>query len=163
VALHVSHKVRATTVTVGLTHSELVAGLSIARCERHRLPAAGTGRIETSVFGRCLAGLVQRDMAGDCVSLPLRHVRHAIDLVCVCPVGRIDRPPHRVGEASCVAVLNAVKHDFIPLYELIDVHAQVRCRRMVDELPGQPCSQIARPATAGTARELHADAHADIP
>ncbi len=102
-------------------------------------------------------------MTRDRVSLPLGDVRCLIGLVWICQVSGVDRAPHRVGEGGCVAVLDAVEHDLVALYKLVDVHAQVRRAWMPDELPCQPSAEIARPPTAGPTGELHADSHAHVP
>ncbi len=73
-------------------------------------------------------------MAGDRVSLTLGDVRHAVDLLCVCTIGAIDSPLKRAGEASRVAVFDAVEHDLVTTYELVDVYAQMSRAGMANEL-----------------------------
>jgi hypothetical protein len=131
VAVHFSHEARAATGAFRITHSELITGFSVSRGHRNRPPAAGARRIGTGCAG-CRPGFVQWNVTGDCVSLRLRHVRRAIDLGRACSVSRVDRPAYRVGEGSRVAVLDALEHDLVSLYELIGFHAQMGCRGMPD-------------------------------
>ena len=81
--------------------------------------------------------------AGDRVGLVLSDVWRAVGLVCFDPVGPVDRPLKRAGKAGRVAVLDSIEHDLVSSYEFIDVHVQMCCAGMADELRRQPRTHIA--------------------
>jgi hypothetical protein len=126
VALHGPREACTAIGAVHLANRELIPGFSIAGRGRHRLPTARTRRTVRGVCCRALGGLVEMDVASHDLGFAPRDVRRAIALACVGPVSRLDCTPKRDGKTSRIVVLNPVEHNLVPLYEVIDVHSQVR-------------------------------------
>ena len=96
------------------------------------------------MFSGCrVARFLDGHTAGDRVGLVLSDVWRAVGLVCFDPVGPVDGPLKRAGKAGRVAVLDSIEHDLVSSYEFIDVHVQMCCAGMADELRRQPRTHIA--------------------
>jgi hypothetical protein len=141
VPLHLAHEPRAAPGAVAIAHGQLIAGLSIACADRHRVPAPRAWRIVSAICDRLRPGSTELDTAGYGLGLPLGLVRRAPSLVHHRAVRGVHRAAERSSEAEGVAVLHPVEDDLVSFYEIVGVQAQVRGTRMADELVRQPGAQ----------------------
>src|SRR4051812_34534920 len=74
-------------------------------------------------------------------------------------IGGRNCPVQRIGQRRGLAVLDALQHDVVALYDVVE--PQVPYPSVADQLVGQAGAQVARPAAARAARQGNAHAHAN--